>query len=40
VPEQLPCAGVAETSVVPGGSGSVTVTPVAELGPLLLTVML
>src|SRR4051794_3637372 len=39
VPEQLPCDGVAETSEVPAGSGSATVTFVAATGPLFVTVI-
>ena len=34
----MPCDGVADTSVSPAGSASVTTTPVAGLGPLLVTV--
>src|SRR5262245_2066795 len=34
VPVQLPCDGVAETSVTPAGSGSVTVTFVAAVFPV------
>ena len=32
-----PCDGVADTNVVPRGNGSVTVTPVAWSGPVLVT---
>jgi hypothetical protein len=35
---QLPWLAVAEPNVTPGGSGSVSVTPVAAEGPALLTV--
>jgi hypothetical protein len=35
---QDPTVGVAETSETPVGRGSVSVTPVAEEGPLLVTV--
>jgi hypothetical protein len=35
--EQLPCVELAETNVVPAGSVSPAVTPVAVLGPLLVT---
>ena len=35
--EQLPCEGVAELYVTPAGSVSVTVTPAALEGPVLLT---
>ena len=40
VPEQEPWDGVAETKVTPAGSTSVTVTPVAVLGPAFATAML
>ncbi len=33
---QVPCVAVADTKVTPAGSVSVSVTPVAGLGPLLL----
>ena len=33
VPLQVPCEGVAETSVNPTGKGSFTITPVAVPGP-------
>src|SRR5437763_11586799 len=36
-PVQLPCVAVAETKVFPAGIGSVIVTPVAALGPWLVT---
>jgi hypothetical protein len=36
---QLPRLEVAETYVTPGGRGSVSVTPVARDGPLLVTTM-
>ena len=36
-PVQLPCVEVAETKVFPAGIGSVIVTPVAALGPWLVT---
>jgi hypothetical protein len=39
VPLQLPCDGVVDTQVTPPGSVSVTETPVAELGPLFVTVI-
>ena len=39
VPVQVPCDGVADTNVVPAGSTSATVTPVAPLGPLFVTVI-
>ena len=39
VPLQLPCDGIAETNDVPAGRTSVTDTPLAALGPALLTVM-
>ena len=39
VPEQLPCDDVAETNVVPDGSVSVTVTPVAAVLPVCETVI-
>jgi hypothetical protein len=38
-PLQPPWLAVAETSVTPAGSGSVTVTPVAAPGPWLVTVI-
>src|SRR5262245_54254050 len=34
VPEQVPCDGVADTSVTPAGSGSLTVTLVAAVLPV------
>jgi hypothetical protein len=40
VPEQDPTDGVAETSVVPAGSVSLTVTPAAKLGPAFATARL
>jgi hypothetical protein len=40
VPEQEPWDGVAETKATPAGSTSVTVTPVAVLGPAFATAML
>ena len=39
VPEQLPCDEVADTNVVPLGSVSVTVTPVAAVLPVCETVI-
>src|SRR5438128_6840135 len=36
-PVQEPCVVVAETKVLPAGIGSAIVTPVASLGPLLVT---
>lgn len=39
VPLQVPWVGVAEISVAPAGRMSVTVTPAASEGPLLVTVM-
>ena len=36
-PVQLPCVVVADTNVLPAGIGSATSTPVASLGPLLVT---
>src|SRR4051794_31997051 len=36
-PVQVPCVVVAETNVFPPGIGSAIVTPVASLGPLLVT---
>jgi hypothetical protein len=36
VPVQVPVLGVAEVSVAPTGRTSVTVTPVASVGPLLV----
>ena len=38
VPEQLPCDALAAAKLTVAGSGSVTVTPVAVLGPLFVTV--
>ena len=38
VPEQAPCDAFAAAKLTLAGSGSVTVTPVAVLGPLFLTV--
>ena len=38
VPLQVPWLGIAETKVAPAGSVSVTTTPVAVSGPLLVTV--
>lgn len=39
VPVQLPCVVDDETNVAPAGNGSVITTLVAELGPLLVTVI-
>jgi len=39
VPESYVAPFVAETNVVPAGSGSLTVAPVTVLGPLLVTVI-
>ena len=39
VPEQLPCDADADLKVVPAGSGSVTITPVAPCGPLFVNVI-
>src|SRR5437899_6197783 len=39
VPLQVPWLGVAETRVIPAGSGSVKMTPVEGEGPLCVTVM-
>src|SRR5437879_648510 len=36
-PVQEPCVVVADTKVLPAGIGSAIVTPVASLGPLLVT---
>src|SRR5262249_39042617 len=36
-PVQVPCELVTETKLAPAGTGSATVTPVASLGPLLVT---
>src|SRR5712691_8099223 len=36
-PVQVPCEVATETNVVPAGTGSATVTPVAPFGPLLVT---
>src|SRR5438445_288358 len=38
-PVQVPCVVVTETKDVPAGSGSATLTPVAPLGPLFVTVI-
>src|SRR5205814_887327 len=37
-PVQVPCELVTETNVIPAGSGSATLTPVAASGPLFVTV--
>ena len=34
---QVPCVVATETNVVPAGTGSATVTPVAPFGPLFVT---
>jgi hypothetical protein len=39
VPMQVPWLAVAETKVIPAGSGSVKMTPVEDAGPLLVTVI-
>src|SRR3954447_278023 len=36
-PVQAPCVVATETKLVPAGTGSATVTPVAPLGPLFVT---
>ena len=36
-PAQVPCVVATETKLVPAGSGSATLTPVAVSGPLFLT---
>ena len=38
-PVQVPCEVATETNVVPAGTGSATVTPVAPFGPLFVTII-
>jgi len=37
LPEHVPCVAELETNVIPAGTGSASVTPLAALGPLFVT---